>query len=751
MDNKEITTLTNKLLNEGYELNCINQIIKGYEKGYLQFKNIKSYVTAQDIRKLSDGYNTFYLNSEPNKNAELELIKEQLIDVLNNKLPIDKFIDKRHSISFITIAMEELMAKHDISILENPDTTKDYSKNELVFFKYIRDHKDFNLLTTKDIDDLKKNIEVYTSDELEELKDQIEYNGIGVIKYLSKIKPSNLSILPQLIKAESICPELIDNLVSYNREITEFLIKNYLLDKEKVYKIIPYIESNEVESLNSVQKLLYGFENDKIDEILKMDMSMNNKLEVLDLIKKGADLDLIKGIFSYDYRGLKIGNYHCQNTIIDASKVGPALYPFIFKEMENNINVDIYDIKEIVDGYKEGIDVSLYISKDDLSFDSEEKEFIKEILKYNKLFPNNPIDLSIIDKNYYEISYNGDNLPVEDLMYAIKKGININNLVYFNGYEIEEIMELEDEDIITNEILEKLAEYKQKGLIKEDKPIAPLVYLIKDGYEIVNKTDIMKKSIPLFKELKEISKYDDFCEKIIDNIEEDNIIPLYNMIKNYIQAPSYIQNLYQLLYNKNIFPKNKIDINISKEKINILCKDIEDGINPLPYMNNIFTLPQIEGFSKINHTLLKKEIDPFYIDPIKKSLYKNFNKTQLDYINKQIEDGNYKIHSVMNIQYSPEQMQLYQKWEDKYIYNFVFYQKYEEIDNKICKNLRKEFAKLDKSLPIEEQKLRLNEIEKNVLTKVAEEATDMDLKIAVFNLLTPLEQSKNIPNQEIIK
>ena len=205
------------------------------------------------------------------------------------------------------------------------------------------------------------------------------------------------------------------------------------------------------------------------------------------------------------------------------------------------------------------------------------------------------------------------------------------------------------------------------------------------------------------------------------------------------------QKVYEKLINNKIY--EKIDKDLSEDKLNIILKDLEDNCKYTnEYMSNDLSLEQIKAFSELSHNI--KDIDDI-------ECYRNMKYiTKCKWIKpEQIKAltplmKSYNIQKYLKEEYTPEQIKIYAKWENKrFIYNFDLHMVNRKIDEKMANHISKVIHNIDKSLPIKEQDKIFKNEEKEYLLKLANDEIDIDTKIVLNKLINELDKE----NIEIVE
>lgn len=739
MTNYEIDVIINKLLEEGFDLNTINQVNKCLNNGFEEMKNIGIHVTADQIRQISEAYNSFYKNEYGEK--DLKHVQCLFVEALNERLPLQNLTNRWHQLSTLTMIIEDLKEGINVEHYLPPSGQQNYGTDKMNSLRRLSKENFFDGLTAEQINAIKtinfkfNDISILLNVKQEGLIDDfIKY-------YKSRIDVPGAHIMAKFKNAHPDWVKVVEN------KNAEYIAKFDLLLKEeenieKLNKIKGFLKTLNIVEVETLLK--YEITEDVID-ILKMKFDSHVTMDIIENPDK-YNMQLVKLFNEYEY-GISTYDFKYLKKIMEElpeEKVLEALR----QELENNDVATIKDFVEIIEGIKSGIDISRYItdSEQDYAYDYVSKRYIRFILEYNKKHEDCPIDLELIFDDYDrgEDIINNDN--IEELISLLEKDIDITPFIEADPDTIDTLSYNYEKYNLNPEQLKLLVSY-EKFEPSEDN-LEFLMQLVGDGYKILNQEDIFRSGVSIYKKLSKLAEYDEFSKKILDEkLTEDNCEVLINCLIQYQKATGIFKDICKYnLSHDNLFVLNEnMGQNMSTEKLDIIYQDLIEGINPSKYASDNFSLEQLKIFSEINRYVHNME-DDFRKTDVTRELNQiynpNFSIEQLQYIKNQImtrhKMGKYKP------EYSVRQMKLYDNWTDvSYIYNFSLYNRAEKANDMICSAIRKAYGKLDKSTPIEEQEKLFKNIQKETLTSIAESEEldlDMDTKILIYKIVENLDE-----------
>lgn len=728
--------LTNMLIAKGYYIDCINQIIKGYENGFKDIISINIDVDKDDIRILNNLFNKFYKDKTDITQMHI------LIEAANDHLLIDPLINKKHDADFLKQLYKDIKNNKDYTLYINDKDKPDLSINKVNFLTTLRDNEQYNKYTKEDIDKIKiildnrelssklKNIILTTdnSEILDYLKDGYAVDLCETYVEINKYHPEALEMFKS-----------VKNLDRLN-----LLWRKYCNDPDLINCLVNKTNINKF-SNNELKKMFESIENNNLDyeKILNKDISNDAKFNLILFAAQGGNIELAEKFEKYDV--FDDCSYGFEQLIDRLNDADEELLNIILKELETNDQMCISDIKLIEDGYKNGIDISLYMPQEDIEYDVTEKEFLLELLKYNKRNPDNQIKIEdIMDENSKEIDINYYN--IETITEAFRSNINLMSLRDLDTDKLDCALDAIEKFKLPQDKIELMTKYLD--LIEEDTDAAFIVKLLNSDYQITNTHDIYKNSVNIYKKLDNLKSYNDFCRNIIDEkLTEENCEKLINILSIYTKSKPEIQPIYE----KVIESGHYVEINpsLSNDRIEIILNDLIDGITLKPYMSNEYSIEQIKKYSEINHILNNMNTKFYDLDSSEPKLYnKDYTIEQLDFIENKIKSG--KIQKdILNPEYSADAMSFYSDCYDKiWIYDFYIFNQNEKLCDLITKQYRESFRNLDKNLPLNEQIEQMKSTEKKILENAAESA-DMDMKLYIYGIVKKIDSiEKNIDEIE---
>lgn len=727
IDIKEKTEeLTSILMAKGYYIDCINQIIKGYENGFEDIVSVNSDVDKDDIRILNNLFNEFYKNNMYVSQMHI------LIEAANDHLLIDPLINKKHNADFLEQLYKDIKNNKDYTLYITDKDKPDLSIGKVNFLTTLRDSEQYNKYTKEDIDKIK--IILNNHPLSNELKNAIlTTDNTKILDYLKN--GYDIDVCKTYVEIDKYHPEALEMFKSVKKiDKLNLLWQKYCTNPDLINCLVNKTNINKY-SNNALKKMFESIEDNNLnyERILNKDISDDAKFNLILFAAKGGNIELAEKFEKYDV--FDDCSYSFEQLINGLDDADEELLNIILKELETNDQMCISDLKLIEDGYKNGLDISLYTSQENTEYDITEKNFLLELLKYNKRNPDNQIKIEdIIDETSREIDINYYNL--ETITDAFNSNINLMSLRDWDTDKLDCALEAIEKFKLPQDKIELMTKYLD--LIEEDTDAAFIVKLLNSDYQITNTHDIYKNSVNIYKKLDNLKSYNDFCKNIIDEkLTEENCEKLINILSIYTKSKPEIQPIYE----KVIESGHYVEINpsLSNDRIEIILNDLIDGITLKPYMSNEYSIEQIKKYSEINHILNNMNTKFYDLDSSEPKLYnKDYTIEQLDFIENKIKSG--KIQKeILNPEYSTDAMSFYSDCYDKiWIYDFYIFNQNEKLCDLITKQYRESFRNLDKSLPLNEQIEQMKSTEKQILENAAESA-DMDMKLYIYGIAKKID------------
>lgn len=740
MTSYEIDNVIAELMEEGFDLNVVNQVNKCLNNGFDEMKGVSINATAQDIRLINEIYTKLY--KDCTNETDLSHVQKIFVELINNNLPLEHFITKWHSCAMLTMMLEDLKEGLDIKHYMNIGSADDYNANKISALRFLLKENVFDGLTEDQIFAL-KSISYQYNDASIVISAKREGIIDDFIHYL-KLRRNDVPDAHATAKFKASYPEWIDLAENSSVEYIEkfkFLLEDEI-KTQRLKTIKDYIKKFNIEDLKTIVNTEIT---EDVMDILKLknephvivDIITNNDKYNMELINLLNDYG--KYLSTYDLKQLtKMLNE------IDLEKGLEA----IEEEIKNNPEVICRDLIEILSGIKSNIDISYYLTEEDQKypFDYTAKRYIRLILEYNKKHEDNPIDLNNIFDDYNKGENLIDNDNIEELINVLEKDINITPFLEADCDTIDTLIYNYEKYNFSQEQLDLLLAYEKFEPSEENYEF--LMDIVSNDYQIMNQEDIFRQSVKIYKELAKLAEYDEFSKKILDEkLTEENCMLLVSCLKQYQKASGIFKEICKYnLSHGNLFALNEnLGQTMSEEKLDIIYRDLIDGINPSKYASDSFSVEQLKIFSEINKIISSVETE-YTRNELTRSLNKiynpDFSVEQLEYIKERIKKE--KTVSHFEPEYNLRQMKLYDKWRDAfYIYNFDLYHKSENANDILCKVIRKEYSKLDKTLPVEEQEKIFKNIQKETLTQIAENEElelDMDTKIFIYKIIENLDE-----------
>lgn len=769
MEAYEINSITTRLMNDGYELNAINQISKCLTNGLKYIENIAISTPGSVIRQINDTYIKLY--KDKMNEDEIEDVFKLIIDFANEKADISPLLKKMHKKDFITVMIEDLRNGYNTEIYQSPNDKKDFNLDKVQFIRSLAQKNIFDDLSTEQFEKIKNFFQRILVDNYEIARNLTSTNEIK--EYFLKAKEDGilmefLDSLEDALSKEDIKQKYLDTYLS--KKYPEIFEEVKELDNSfKSALIEQIVDEHKANNAKLIKKNLHKLSGAELKPILELNFT-NIQLEILDLNFRRFDmlaivkfpeehnLNLVKLIGACDKQPFS----RMRDTLKELAKlitpeIEESALKYIKMELDNNEEINVYDIREIIYGLKSGIDVMRYVTEDSekqkYPYSSDEKKFIRLLLEYNQTHKENPIDLTCVFIEEEDEKGNDfyDTSNIDGLTRLLEVDVDITPYIEADNDMIYSLAEQQEKLKLTKEQIDLMSKYYNLAETEED--LSFLMVLVSEGYKIMDSHDIYKSSVSIYKEINKIAEYDEFTKKIIDErLSDDNCERLLWALQQYIEATGLFKEIckYNIQHDLPFFVDKKTIESVSEDKLEIIYKDLIDGANPSLYASNDFSLEQIQKLSEINHlnehtnSYRDKKIE----DALKRLCYPTVSTELLDYIKRQIELDKLRIDNLKQ-EYSYEQIKLYDNWDDvSYIYNFFLYNASKEADEIVAKTVRQARTKLDKSLPIDEQEKIFINAQLEGLAFAADTISDMEAKIVIFKLQESLnkKQTKEIEN-----
>lgn len=768
MEFHEINNITTRLMNEGYELNSINQISKCLTNGLKYIENISMTIPASTIRQINEAYMKFY--KDKLDESDIEDSFKLIIDYANEGADISPLLKKMHKKDFLATMIPDLREGYSTELYQSPDDKKDFNLDKVHFIKSLVDRHvfdDLNEEQTKQMRIFFQRLLVGNYEIARNLTSTNEIREHFINAKENGILMDFINSLEDVLGKDDIQKKYLDTYLSKKHPEIFEEIKSQ--DSSFKTALIDLLKDEKCEfNAKLIKKNLHKLSGSELKPILNLTLT-DTQLEILDLNFKRFDMlaitkfpedhniKLVKLFGSYE----KIPFSRIHDTLKDFAKlITPDIeedaLKFFKMELDNNPGASTSDFREIIYGLQSGIDVMRYVTEDEekqsMPYTEDEKKFIRLLLEYNKKHESAPIDLNdvfIDDDDKGNDFYDTSN--IDGLIRLLEVDINITPYVEADNDMIYALAEEQESYKLSEEQLQLMAKYY--SLAEEERDLSFLMSLVSQQYQVMDKHDIYKASVNVYKEINQVAQYDDFTRKMIDErLTDDNCEKLLWALQQYIDATGLFKEIckYNIQHDLPFFiDKNTIEA-VSEDKLEVIYKDLIDGINPAPYSSNAFSLEQIQKLSEINrlneHTnsYRDKKIE----EALRKICYPEVSIELLDYVKRQIELDKVRTENLKK-EYSCEQTKLYDSWDDViYIYNYILYSTLKEADEIVAKSMREARKNLDKNSPLEEQKKAFIQAQLDGLAKAADEIDNMEAKIIIFKLQESLEQkqSKQIEN-----
>lgn len=720
-----IEKLTQNLVDANYDMRAINQILKGLDNDFDEIKKIDHTVAAATIRQLNEAYMNFYKNEEPQKRQNQLLL---LINLANEKFNIEPLLDKYHDYQTLRTMERDLRSGYDIAIYSSRPDEKDYDLDKIDKIKLADRHGLFKDLTEE---------QCFAIKETELTDDMIN----------SLLRAKREGILLQFIKNLHYSSDPFEVLVfTYFKEkqndYVEKIKEKNTTFKKTLVELLTDGDPNIIENFEKVKGYLDKFSVYELNELLTTKIT-DEQINLLDInFKNSTLLKIIQNYQKYNaallhaFDGLKNVSISREpayslerlSELIETEKEEETI-KYIRMELENNGAVSESDLKEIILGVNSGIDVMKYVTEPEdtqvFAYEDNEKLFIRVLLEYNKRHPEKEIDLSLIFESDEKGSNFYDTSNLEGLTDMLQLDIDITPFVEVDNDLLLTLAEKQSSLKLSNEQL--MLAVKYMDLAKTEEQLDFIIELISNNYKIMDKQEIYKESANIYKEINEVASYDKFSKKIIDEkLTDENCMSLIEKLKEYQKSSGMFREIckYCIQYDRPLFISADVIEKLSGEKLDIIYKDLVDGLDPSKYASADYSKEQMQILSKINHAMVN--ISGYQRssanDVLRKILTPDTSVEVLEYLLELIKKE--KIHPLnFNKNYTLEQTKLYDAWEDvSYVFSYDLYKESKDLDTFICDYIRKARRNLDKSLPLSKQE----EIFKNAKKEALEKALELD-------------------------
>lgn len=739
MDKNKINEIISDFMANGYDMNAINQIHKALNNGFDAVADIEITVPAGDIRAINEAYMKYYHDS-----YDKETYQRQLLIAVNNRLPLDYIIDKKHEQSILSSIISDLKEGKDVSYYITPPDKRDLSSSKINMLKTLYSHDFFNGLTKEEIESV-QNLDINSSN----VNDLINCKKDGTLKSLLEVaienKKNNFSECYLLNEIKTKYNEWYDKVKTLSPAYIATIFE--LIEDEEIsnnlIKIKDYIHKFSAKDLEKIAKF-------KLDEKSESIIALNySATTLIDILQKPEDfdLDLIKMLDSYNiqrtstYILKELSSYIKEIDRMNALKQ-------ILNELENNDEARIEDIEEILLGLKSNIDINYYITDEEQEypFGYTEKKYIRLVLEYNQKHSDKPINLDEI----FDSSEKGINLydsgNIEELIELLEADQDITPFIEMDSDMLSTIVYNREHYNFSNDQWKKLSDYQ--FLEPDEAETEFLMKIIEEGCEVLSQDDILRRSISIFKELNQMASFDEFSKKVIDEkLTEDNCVKLLECLKQYQSSTGLLKEIckFNIEQDKFIIMSEDVAKGMSPEQLDIIYGDLKYGVDPSRYASNSIPLEKMKIFSEMNriiHDMKDGYTKTTLSDDIRKIYAKDFSIKQLEYIKERVKHGDSVSH------YKPTQSLENMKFYDKcksvfYIYDFEIYEKSKKANNRICDIIRSGYDKIDQTKPIEEKEKEFIAIQKKALEEAAEHVEiDMETKILIYDFIKKLEQAK---------
>ena len=571
--------LVEQLMDAGYDFSSINLILKmldseGNKTNNIEehnaIFNIKPHVASSEIKNFM---NYCMINSLLPSECFME------VEYMNKEYPTEYIFNFKHSEDFIDILMDDLDDKKDIKMLLKLD--KDVKTNFIHEIRELRD--EYNFFDDFDLDYLDK-------------LQNIVYNNSEILDHILEIKNENTEelyfVLDHVNGSKSkfeIDEEIKKYRVIYNLHKEYPGIEDFELAVYPYYTLKQLYEKINNENFKNLMSFIdYSGQIEKESLLYLLDFNSKENPEIMNILDNYADgvqtvlLDayinpniykLVKAfadneIIINDYVSTKI------NSIIK-DKLGPEisdeLLDLFMQEIKFNEKIEFEDLLEIKLGYEELIDVSEYISNEEVVYKHHEKELLRNVLLYNARLDN--IDDLIDVEKFKNTDFYYCDSDVDLLNALLSKNLNIEYVTEFS-YDFLCVLDDELPDYkLTKEECKEIQNFINYDFDEMDFRVA-LRGLCSRKFMVIDQVDFYKKGLEFYNTLEEMKK-DEFCNSKIEELNDKNINYIFPMLQRYQEEDEFGKQILKTFIDKKIYNGN---INLLKVLDKPLAEEILNDI-----------------------------------------------------------------------------------------------------------------------------------------------------------------------------
>lgn len=545
----EIQKLTAEMIDDGYTINSAIIIINLLKLGIEKAETLSNLLPARTLKNLENTIKKYYVTNDDVNIMEVSA----LIDALNSGVDSKLLFDKKHNCGYLSYAKKIQLAHKDPSVLISPDVEHDFSLNALGLLAKI---SEMDLKVTDDIKKVLSSPIGITNHEYDKL-----------MTYLKERK--NTHIFGEMIDNTSVDDALKYLIIRDRSENLYKMCKNAHLSSpmlslihdhslrciqncEKYFDIIVDMDEKTAKKFCYTMETFNNISKDQIKDILELDVDFETKLKFLqagDSLCTKIDITPLKLL--HDSKNFNVVDIHTILMSLNNCEHKDKLIDYINIEIYNNPAVTIGDITEIIEGFVNGIDVTVYLANESGAFNESNKLIIRSILEYNqrnknKIDINRYVDFEkkwLNNLNFKDYNDIADFLNFDiDLRYIE----NINNtalcvilsLFRERGLNKDQVLEVLDSCIKTNE-------YYNDYMISKT---------ALNMFKPYSEKNLYKESLKILKEIEELKKYDNLCKNAIENLlTEDNACSLIKMLKAYTRAGTTLKEEIKDKINNGVF------------------------------------------------------------------------------------------------------------------------------------------------------------------------------------------------------
>lgn len=734
-DEYEVNRITDCLVENGYAFNSAMYIINLLKNGIEYALQIKPWVNARTLKEFNDVIKQFY---NVDRSSEQSIVCA-MIDALNINVEKERLFDRKHSEKYIKQITNDYEMGNDPSVYFMPteiSQANDFSDTKINFLVSLRDNDikvtdefkvkfwDLNLSSSEHGELCTYIIKSKNFDIIDELESGVSLDSARIYLRIKEISD----------EVYDACHEKHANFRQLE-EICECLEKD--IEKTKfLIDLLLSLDSSETRTLGKILRLNENITIKELNDILSLELDNDTKFYLIDL-KYAYNFDIstlmkLKNI-NFSKRGLE--------KIADAVKeVDDKLIDYINIELENNKNAEPDDIIEIIKGYNAEIDIDTYITKPEAyAFCSADKEFVRELLEYNKRNPEKAVDIEdyvdFDDASIYSSILDDQDIAIS----ALKHNFDIKKIEDSPSEYIDEIINaLEDKyNPITIEQAEQLIDYFE--FADDSSPMATLIEIVKGNFKILNREEIYQESFSIYKEIEELKNYDDVCKNAIDNdLRDDNCEKIINLLKKYKDARPEVKEILKISIERKFY--KDVDDTMSDAQLKEILYAAQNGIFGKKYLSKEFHPRQMHILADLE---LSVEDSYFVRDNIFRMSKPEFNIEKLNFLAEYIKSNQKYLDSkIINPEFSMDKMDLLIKLsEKKYVYDFELIAKYENLNSKLVKKIEElfNFVLQSNNDDIETKRIFCQKEEKKFLQELSEEDITMEQKVMLFKLIGKLE------------